>query len=198
MSSQTEVEVKIHLAGIDDIHVRLGTIGAVITAPRVFEQNIRFDTPDNRLAARDAVLRLRHDSRDRLTYKDAGAVTNGIISRLEAEVEVSSIDTMEEILLRLGFVRVMVYEKYRTTYEAARVEVVVDEMPFGMFMEIEGDADAIETTLRQLGLAEARRISQSYVRLFDSLRAALNLPFHDLTFANFAGVVIPDDALAGL
>ena len=62
-----EVEVKFLVADLNAVRRRLVTAGAVLGAPRVYERNVRFDTVDERLLARQALLRLRQDSRVRLT-----------------------------------------------------------------------------------------------------------------------------------
>ena len=48
------------------------------------------------------MLRLRKDEKVKLTYKADASVERGIVSRFEAEVEVSDFETMDVILKRLG------------------------------------------------------------------------------------------------
>jgi adenylate cyclase class 2 len=119
---------------------------------------------------------------------------HGIVSRFEAEVEVSDFEAMETILGRLGYTPYMVYEKYRTTYELDGAEIVLDEMPYGNFVEIEGDEDTIEKVINRLGLQQAARYDGSYAVLFERVRRALGLTFTDLTFANFKDVDVPESA----
>lgn len=188
----TETEVKLYVPDLGAIEKRLQAAGARIVAPRVFERNVRYDDADGALVASGQVLRLRQDTRVRLTYKGRGAaLTSGAYTRFEAEVEVSDFDAMQTILAKLGYTPHMVYEKYRTTYALAGAEVVLDEMPFGNFVEIEGEADMIETVVSRLGLTGARRYPRSYTALFDNVRHNLGLAFTDLTFANFAGIDVP-------
>lgn len=196
-TAYSETEVKLYVPDLAVIEQRLQAVGAQLTAPRVLERNVRYDTADGRLVASGQVLRLRQDTRVRLTYKDQGAaLANGALTRFEAEVEVSNFDTMQTILAKLGYVPSMAYEKYRTTYTLDEVEVALDELPLGSFVEIEGDVDAIEQAIARLGLAEARRYPHSYAKLFDHVRRNLGLAFTDLTFANFAGISVPEAALA--
>jgi adenylate cyclase, class 2 len=139
------------------------------------------------------VLRLRQDTRVRLTYKaDKTEVQEGVTSRAELEVEISDFDTMEAILNRLGFYSYMIYEKYRTTYTLDGAEIVLDEMPYGNFIEIEGQMDAIKRLLKSLELEDAPRYTDSYTRLFDYVRRNLKLDIKDLTFANFEGVDVTE------
>lgn len=189
----TETEVKLFVPDLQIVAAILESIGATLTAPRVLERNLRLDTPAHDLSSARKVLRLRQDTRARLTYKDEGHPNSAdsIISRFEAEVEIDDLDRMALILARLGYTPYMQYEKYRTTYTLNDAEIVLDEMPYGNFVEIEGGYDTIQALITQLGLSTAKRLPQSYTALFEIVRAALNLTFTDLTFANFEGVTVP-------
>ena len=139
-----EVELKLHTPDLATVRAALGAAGARLVKRRVFERNVRYDSADGDLLARGIALRLRQDDAVRLTYKAGGQVKNGIISRFEAEVTVSDFDAMDAILRRLGYEVALIYEKYRTTYEWGAAEIVLDELPYGNFTEIEGGAAEIE------------------------------------------------------
>lgn len=186
-----EVEVKLGVDDLDEIARRLESAGANLTAARVYERNVRYESAADDLSERGVVLRMRQDTRARLTYKEPVAQINGgMNTRFEAEVVVDNFDTMALILERLGFMPYMVYEKYRTTYVLDNVEIVLDELPYGTFIEIEGAPDAINQMIDKLGLSTARRYIQNYIGLFANIRARRNLPFTDLTFDNFRGLDI--------
>lgn len=193
-SDHIETEVKLYVPYLEIVQTRLDRIGARMTAPRVYERNVRYENAERTLTAQGIVVRLRRDSRVRLTYKADGDFQDGIISRFEAEVEVSDFDAMETILSKLGYFPHMVYEKYRTTYEFEDAEIVLDELPYGNFIEIEGERAVIEKIITRLQLGDAPRMSGSYVTLFDIVRQNLNLQINDLTFANFAGIDVPESA----
>lgn len=186
-----ETEVKFYIGDLGAVAEKLQAAGAILHKPRVHERNLRFDTPDNGLTAREIVLRLRQDDRVRLTYKAPSEQQSvGSHSRLELETGVSDFDSMAAILEALGFQTSWVYEKYRSTYTLDSAEIVLDEMPFGGFIEIEGGAEAIERVITALDLTKAPRILASYAELFEGVKAALGLPFRDLTFPNFEGLSI--------
>jgi adenylate cyclase class 2 len=193
MGDKAETEVKIYAPDLGEVAARIEAAGGTLESPRVYERNIRYDAPDQRLAQSAIVLRLRQDTRARLTYKEAPSVSDGIVTRFEAEVTVDDFAAMDLILQRLGFSPWMIYEKYRTTYRFGEAEIVLDEMPYGHFIEIEARAPVIEAALAALGLANQPRIGTSYLGLFMQVKAALNLDFNDLTFANFEGIQVPPD-----
>jgi adenylate cyclase class 2 len=193
MNAYNETEIKLYVPDLKQVQQKLEAARATLKAPRVYERNVRYDDAKHTLSPLGKTLRLRQDTRVRLTYKDDGKVADGIISRFEAEVEVSDFDAMETILGKLGYSPYLVYEKYRTTYELDDAEIVLDEMPYGNFVEIEGQTETINKLIGTLELGSARRFESSYPTLFERLRQKLGLKFTDLTFANFKGVTVNEE-----
>ena len=193
MNDLTETEIKILVADLRALAARIEAAGGDLESPRVYERNVRYEDAQQTLSPQGIVLRLRQDTRVRLTYKDAPRLDQGALTRFEAEVTVDDFDTMDTILRRLGFAPSVVYEKYRTTYRLGEAEIVLDELPFGNFAEIEASPAVIDGTLAALGLADQPRILNSYLGLFTQVKQALGLEVHDLTFANFAGVRVPPE-----
>ena len=187
-----EVEVKFFLDDFDALRRRLDSVGAPLVAPRVFERNVRFDTADESLLARQELLRLRQDTRARLTFKGPAADDGQSEAKVreEIEIDVSDFDRTSAILQRLGFHPAQVYEKYRQTYQWRGVEIVLDEMPFGRFVELEGAEADLKTVAAALGLDWSRRLLTNYLALMELCRRTFDLPFKDLTFDNFRDRVI--------
>jgi adenylate cyclase class 2 len=191
-----ETEIKLYVPDLVATEAHVRAAGATLVAPRVFERNYRYDDEQGTIRANHQVVRLRQDSRARFTYKEDVPIVEGagVMSRFEAEVEVSDFDAMHEILSRLGYHPYMSYEKYRTTYELDSCEIVLDELPFGNFVEIEGTAEAIAGVRTRIGLDDAPAITASYVTISETLGQWMGLNFSDLTFRNFQDVEIPADA----
>ncbi|GJM41030.1 MAG: hypothetical protein DHS20C20_13120 [Ardenticatenaceae bacterium] len=183
-----EVEVKFFVPELGAFRTQLLAAGAELTKPRIFERNVVFDTPDSSLYKNLSLLRLRQDTAVTLTYKSSpeNLPQSEAKVREELEVQVSDFDTLAEILRRLDFAPVQVYEKYRETFTWQNVEIVLDELPYGNFIELEGDEAGIRTAVSHLNLNWQNRILTNYLGLMAQLKARHNLPFTDLTFANFA------------
>ena len=180
-----EREVKFYLSDLKNIQKHLITAGAEISRPRVFERNLRFDFPDRSLSRAGRVLRLRQDDRVRLTYKNRASNDDVISEREELEITVDHFDTAWALLNALGYEVSVQYEKYRTTYRLRDVEIDLDELPYGLFLEIEGPgAAAIRAVAEELGLNWQARSVLSYVSLFEKLCAA-GLRVDHLTFEQF-------------
>lgn len=187
--------MKFYIASLAEIQRRLLQLGANPVQARTHEINLRFDTPAGDLIRRMQVLRLRQDQLVHLTYKGPGEVLGGTRLRQEIEFTVSDFENARSLLEALGFQVVLMYEKFRTTFDLGEVHVTLDEMPYGDFIEIEGpDPESIYRTAQSLELDWEARILDSYTVLFDNLRTALGFTFRDLSFANFADIEVkPSD-----
>jgi adenylate cyclase class 2 len=184
-----EIEVKFVVEDLAAVRQRLVSLGATLDRPRTYERNIRFDTPWDGLRTQGKLLRLRQDATARLTYKGMPETTYDSEARVreELEVEVSDFQMTLDLLQRVGFEPRQIYEKYRETFVYEGVEVVLDEMPFGDFVELEGADEALKATAAALGLDWERRILANYLAILAGLQERFNLAFDDLTFENFAG-----------
>lgn len=184
-----ELEVKFIVSSLEKIEQKLLALGAALVQPRQYENNLRFDTPDRKLSHSLAALRLRQDNAARLTYKGPPLNEGGARLRQELEFVVSDFAMARLFLEALGYQVVVMYEKFRATYALGETLVTLDEMPYGLFVEVEGeDAARIRQVSDQLGLDWERRCEDSYVSLFERLRQVRHFEFTDLNFANFAGV----------
>lgn len=183
-----EIEVKFHLEEISSIRRHLLHSGAE-SKGRFFETNIRYEDAENRLLRNKSLLRLRKDNRATLTFKSEPLKPDlDFKVHQELEVVVGDFETTDRILHALGFHRAQTYEKWRETLVLGDAVFCLDTLPFGDFLEIEGDREIIETMALKLGLAWETRILSNYLALFDVLKNAFQLPFSDITFDHFKSV----------
>ena len=191
-----EIEVKFYLRDLPGLEEKIRAAGGTCVHARVHETNLRFDLPDSRLTSEGRVLRLRQDENAVLTYKGPSAVGSSVHIRQEIETTVGDFAAMQRILEALGYRVAVRYEKWRTTYRLGQLEIVLDELPYGNFCEIEGpDAETLQSTASLLGLDWDARIIESYLGLFWRLKASLNLAAEHLDFASFTGLKITAEDL---
>jgi adenylate cyclase class 2 len=193
--NQLEMEVKFYLSDLNSFEKRLRSIGASLTQPRTFETNLRFDTANLDLTKAHRVLRLRRDQNVYLTYKGPARSGKTVSVRQEIEVEVNDFDATESMLMALGYQVNVRYEKWRTKYRLENLEIDLDEMPFGHFVEIEGEDPAlIERMAATLALDWRTRVNDSYMMLFDRLKKNKHLEISNLVFADLKELkIVPED-----
>lgn len=160
-----EIEKKYHLGErrLDEVTQKLIELGATFEK-EVFEVNYQHRGGD--MDERGATLRLRKiGDFTVLTYKERVKTDNGAKKKMEYETSVSDVDAAEAIIERLGYRLTAVYEKRRKYWRSGELEIVLDELPFGLYMEIEGPEDAIGKMERKLGLKEVEHEPRGYPRL---------------------------------
>jgi adenylate cyclase class 2 len=163
MKIETEKKYRLSVKRLGEITDQLHELGAEFRK-EVFEVNYQHRGGD--MDERGATLRLRKiGDFTVLTYKEKIKTDDGSKQRLEYETSVADVDAMEKIIERLGYRLTAVYEKRRKYWHLGDVEVVLDELPFGNFMEIEGTLDAIEKAEKQLGLKDLEHEPRGYPRL---------------------------------
>lgn len=88
--------------------------------------------------------------------------------REEIEFGATDPEAVQLVLQRLEFHASFRYEKYRTTLikEGDAGVITLDETPIGIFLELEGPADWIDSTARDLGFTAANYVTASYATLY--------------------------------
>jgi adenylate cyclase, class 2 len=173
-----EVEKKYRLTKKqqEELRKRLPAIGAKRIGEE-FEENTLYEAAT--INTERCVLRLRRiGKKGKLTFKERLASASDIKLQQEEETAVDNPDAMAAILDAIGFVPAVVYEKRRETWRLRKTEIVIDELPFGLFMEIEGAEDdirAIEKALAMKLRAETStypQLSRQHGRLCGDVREA--------------------------
>lgn len=191
-----EIEAKFYVKNLQRLEDHLERAGARLIQSRVLETNLRFDLPGAPMRAEGRVLRLRRDKEVRLTYKSASTNENGVLSREEIEFTVDDFEQARRFLEALGYQKLVYYEKYRTIYELNETSIMLDELPYGNFVEIEGETSvSIRTLAELLELNWEAAIASSYHVLFDRVLTNMGLSMEDLSFANFAALQVAAEDL---
>lgn len=190
-----EIEAKFSVQDLAPIQTKLTEMGAVCLVARQMEFNLRYDAPDGHLSATGQVLRLRRYDDIRMTYKGPGIRNEGVLERVEIETTLGSFEAARQIIESLGYVPIFTYEKYRAIWQLSEHQIMLDEMPFGKFIEIESfSAQEVRALAKDLGLNPYASIPASYQSLFERIKISRRLAFKEITFANFAGITItPED-----
>lgn len=163
MSIEIEKKFRLTTKQREEVLLRLSALGAKPKG-EAFEVNTLYT--GDALDVTRAVLRLRRiGKRGILTYKQSLPARIDLKVRREDETPIGDPDAMELILEALGLAPSLVYEKRRQTWRIAKTEIVIDELPFGLFMEIEGSEKDIHDLENKLAIRRLRVEVLSYPRL---------------------------------
>ena len=163
MAIETEKKYRLQPKQLAKISRRLEKLGATY-AGETFERN--YLHRGRLLESQHAILRLRKtDEKTLLTYKESIGTNGHVKQKIEFETEVSDVEQTEKIIEALGYRLSVIYEKRRKTFHLDDVEVVLDELPFGLYMEIEGTHKDILTAEKALGAKKLKPEIRGYPSL---------------------------------
>jgi adenylate cyclase class 2 len=141
MAIEIEKKYRLTAAQRDAVLERLKEIGAEYIGED-FEENILYR--GGILDEKRAVLRIRKiGEKAILTFKQRIQNQSDAKYQIEHETLIDDPNELENIVENLGFQKKLIYEKRRKTWRFRDAEIVVDDLPFGLFMEIEGSIIAI-------------------------------------------------------
>ncbi len=162
MKEYIEKEIKLEINNIAGVTDSLRRNGAVFLGGAL-EKTIRFDTENLDYERKGKFIRVRSGFSNTITLKEKiKNADSGVRARKETEFEIEDISKMEYILKTLGLTYTRTMEKYRQHWRLGECDVTLDELPFGVFMEIEGEEKEISKTCNILKLDESKKILDTY------------------------------------
>ncbi len=163
MAIEIEKKYRLDKKRLVELTAKLGDLGATFKND-VFEEN--YLHRGGVLDERNAVLRLRKTEKQTIfTYKEKVVNDSDFKHQIEFETAVSDVVATENIIEKLGYKLAVIYEKHRKTWNLGNVEVVLDELPFGYYMEIEGPVEDIIAAEKLLGIEDLETEARGYPRL---------------------------------
>jgi adenylate cyclase, class 2 len=181
----TEIEVKLRIGDLQSILARLSRIGAV-SHGRVLERNTLFDTPHSDFRSSSRLIRVRTEkpapsrgipagrAKAVLTSKSPAAskpksAPNGrprYKERAERELILVAPSVFARRLPALGLRPAFRYEKFRTSFVYHGLHLDLDETPVGIFLELEGEPQAIDRAAKALGFSPHDYLRATYWDLY--------------------------------
>ncbi|MBL8181924.1 MAG: class IV adenylate cyclase [Blastocatellia bacterium] len=172
MAIEIEKKYKLDKKLLVELTSKLSTVGAVF-AYENFEEN--YLHRGGVLDERGAVLRIRKTrEKTLLTYKEKVPNQTEFKQQIEHETTIGDVDAVEAIIQKLGYKLSAVYEKHRKAWHLGNCEVVLDELPFGYYMEIEGTIEDITEAEKLLGVEHLELEPRGYPRLTSKLGVDVN------------------------
>jgi adenylate cyclase, class 2 len=173
VSTPTETEVKLCWRGTPaEAQALFASLGYAQQEPRSLESDQLFDRENGELRGSDRLLRLRRVG-DRATVTYKGPADRQVYkSREEIEFDVSDAGAYLLVLDRLGYRPGFRYEKYRTKFARTGESgiITLDETPVGVYLELEGPREWIDSTSAVLGFTRQDYLTASYAALYRNFR----------------------------
>lgn len=155
-----ELELKAVVADLDACRTRLLQSGAVLREAGKL-RDLRYDTEDRALRARDVVLRVREfveptSRRASLDWKGAAAFDSPYKAREEVTLGISDATAAAQILERAGFVVSFEIERDIEVFDIHGATVRFERYArMDTLVEVEGAPNAIEQAIHALGIPRA-------------------------------------------
>ena len=161
-----EIEVKFRLENEKAFIDHLNKMG-FINVKDVFETNIIFDMMDGSYSSRGRLVRVREtDKGNILTYKEKQGEDSQYKVRTEIETSIDDSEQMIEMLKYMGFIISFVYQKKRMHFTKDDIEITIDKLPFGNYIEIEATKNQIVNLSKELNLEMTEISNMSYLALY--------------------------------
>jgi adenylate cyclase class 2 len=163
-----ETELKLRIPATGPYRPLLEALGFHETIPAQPEVSVLWDRNGELRAAGSALRTRLFAGTSRLTWKGPKVPDAMLKIRPERETGIEDGEALEGILHALGFEPVLRMEKLRAVWERAELEACLDETPFGCYLELEGEPQAIRAAMEGLGLAPDRAEPRSYPELYEA------------------------------
>lgn len=161
-----ETEIKLRIPSCEAMAPLLEALGFRESIPAQEEVSELWDREDE-LRSKQNALRLRSFAGSiRLTWKGAPVEDPLLKIRPEVETGVEDLEATEGILRALGYEPALRMVKTRAVWERDELVACLDRTPFGDFIELEGDPQAIRYAMEGLSLNAAHVERRSYPTLW--------------------------------
>ena len=168
--AKTEKQVKYKINNFDYISKRLVEIEAIFIGG-FMEKTIRYDNDNLKCSDNGIFIRTKSGMKNVLTLKEIPTdSSNSSFERITTEVEVDNINKIGYILEKIGLTKKFIMEKYRLFFKYDNVDILIDELPFGIYLEIKGEDNEINRVTKMLNIDEADLIKMTYWDIYDKIK----------------------------
>lgn len=166
---EQEIELKIQISNAKSLVKKLIKIGSRLKSKRkqidILYNSKYFDFEEFDQSLRFRIEKSGQGESTTLAFKGIPKQAKyGHKIRDEFETPVNPITT-RKILTSIGFEEVAVIRKKRESYQLNKLEINIDELKFGTFVEFEGKPKDIEEIRGKLGFKNTRPLKEGYIFL---------------------------------
>jgi adenylate cyclase class 2 len=161
-----ETEVKLRIPTVEAMRPLLTALGFQLRQGAALEQSTLWDRGGELRAKGSALRTRRYAGEATFTFKGPKVPDDLLKIRPEFETAVADPEALEALLAALGYVPALRMEKTREVWAREELIACLDDTPFGPFLELEGDAQAIKAAMEHLALDASRIERRSYPTLW--------------------------------
>ena len=165
-----KIGVCVQFDSIDSMSKKLIELEAIFVGG-VLEKTIRYDTRNHKFLEKNIFIRTKSGINNVLTIKEkVNELDPDILERYTTEIEIDNTQKMEYFLETIGLNKKWIMEKYRLYFKLMDNEITIDELPFGIYVEIKGDDKEIKKISKLLNLKLKDSIKVTYWDIYDKIK----------------------------
>lgn len=173
-------EIKVDVRNLDIINTLRSSKAVLIGG--IKEITTRYDTEDRHFECMGKYIRTMEGFKNTITLKEKVKDEFDFFERDQFDVEIDDIENMKIILKKIGLKPILKMEKYRLKWILNGVRINLDELPFGMYLEIHGSSSEIGETIERLNLNLCEKIPLSYWDIYQKHRKNYNITEENIIF----------------
>lgn len=163
---QNDQQIKYELQDFNKFLKELRAKSAIFIGGN-FELTVRYDYEDLSLSNNGIFIRTKTGFENVLTIKEKIDLSQSdYFQRKKREIEIESPEELKYIFEKIGLTNQLVMEKYRQLWKIDDIYICIDELPFGIYMEIKGGSKQINKILKKFGLKKSQVINETYWDIF--------------------------------
>lgn len=161
-------EVKIDVTDIDIIK-KLRNNRAILLGSNQ-ETTIRYDTEDRKYEKSGKYIRVMEGFKNCITLKEKVNENDKLFERDEFEIEIDDVENAKIILEKIGLKPILKMQKYRLKWNLDGIRINIDELPFGLYMEIYGNENEIQNVMEKLDIENEEKIIGTYWDIYEQYK----------------------------
>lgn len=166
---EKDIQIKIKINNFQKTKKFLISKGAIFLGGWK-EQIIRFDTLDKRLENNNMYLRIKIGNENIVTLKETDNDNRKkFYESNNMMFQVDDIDSFCYIIDKIGFQKKYIMEKYRLCWSYKKIEFYIDELPFGLYIEIKGKKEDINKIIKLLKAEQEDLIKDTYWEIYSKM-----------------------------
>lgn len=170
MGKFLESKVKFELKKLPDILETLRENEAIFLGGS-YEKTVRYDDENGAFSKKGMFLRTMSGFENKIALKEMAESENpDAFQHRVTEVEVEDAEGINYIFSKLGLTNQLIMEKYRLKWKIKDINISIDELPFGVYLEVKGTIKQINLIIRLMKLNRNGIISGTYWDIFEELK----------------------------